>query len=62
MRNQLPIINSFLSPEHEIALDKAYESIEKDMENVVVHVKHRKPKGGFLWKEKVKNREMEKIR
>jgi hypothetical protein len=27
-----------------------------------VHVKHRKPKGGFLWKEKVKNREMEKIR
>jgi hypothetical protein len=62
MRNQLSILNTLLSPEHEIALDKSYESIEKDMENVVVHVKHRKPKGGFLCEEeKMKNREMEKI-
>jgi hypothetical protein len=51
MRNQLSILNTLLSPEHEIALDKSYESIEKDMENVVVHVKHRKTKGGFLCEE-----------
>lgn len=52
MRNQLSILNTLLSPEHEIVLDKAYEPIEKDMENVVVHVKHKNQKLVFSVKKK----------
>jgi hypothetical protein len=63
IRDQLSVLNTLLSPEDEIVLDKAYESIDKDMANIVVHVKHKKPRCGFLCEEeKVKNREMEKIR
>jgi hypothetical protein len=60
MGDQLSVLNTLLSLKCEIVLNKEYESIEKDMANIVVHVKHRKPRGGFLCEEeKVENREME---
>jgi hypothetical protein len=63
MRQQLPVLNELLSPNDEVIVDKVYESLEKDIPNVIVHVKKKKPKGGFLCEEEnVKNQEMEKIR
>lgn len=54
---------SLLSPNDEIILDKAYESLEKDVPNTIVHIKIKKPKKGSLCEEEqVKNQEMEKIR